>query len=259
MLGLTLAVAAGGVRPFGRLQLPVSLTVVLPDLKNVNNLSDDSVIERWCRRDVYFQLLGALSMVDLQHVIFGTNVQETALAKSTNSRSLEVAQPRMVRLAQRKGIKRKLPHVIDATVFRRIAPSYARARRFKWLKMVLRRQGTIRGVAPREVQRKMGELSLAAQVRLSQRMTLEERIGAPWLKETKGPHALLAPEAESVSKGKSRNHCESGVKASIDVTHLQGLVLGTRAAPCKTYYGHTAADRVKRPTRIADALVPVAI
>jgi IS5 family transposase len=54
--------------------------------------------------------MGAVKKADLQRVIVDTTVQEKAIAHPTGSRLLEVARAKIVRLAQRAGIKLKLTH-----------------------------------------------------------------------------------------------------------------------------------------------------
>jgi IS5 family transposase len=165
-----------------------------------------------------------------------------------------VARAKIVRLAQRAGIKLKLTHEREATALRRRAGGYAHARQFKRLKKVLRRQRTILGILLREVQRKMAGLPQAAQDKLNHWMTLAERIRTQRPKDKNKLYALHAPEAECISKGKSRNPYEFGVKASVAVTHKHGLIVGARAFPGNPYDGHTLAEQIEQTTTLLQDL-----
>ena len=67
-------------------------------------------------------------------------------------------------------------------------------------------------------------------------------------------YALHAPEAECISKGKSRNPYEFGVKASIAVSHKQGLIVGARTFPGNPYDGHTLAAQIEQTTTLLQDL-----
>jgi IS5 family transposase len=198
--------------------------------------------------------MGAVKKADLQRVIVDTTVQEKAVAHPTDSRLLEVARAKIVRLAQRAGIRLKLTHEREATVLRRRAGGYAHARQFKRLKKVLKRQRTILGSVLREVQRKMTGISQAARDQLEHWMTLAERIRTQRPKDSAKLYALHAPEVECISKGKSRKPYEFGVKASIAVTHKQGLIVGARTFPGNPYDGHTLAAQIEQTTTLLQDL-----
>jgi IS5 family transposase len=290
LFGPTMAVAGTGISPAGRPRLPIRLMVALLYLKHAYNLSDDAVIERWAQDvyfqffsgQEYFEArfpcdkaqlsrfrkglgeagvegllkttieasvaMGAVKKADLERVIVDTTVQEKAIAHPTDSRLLEVARAKIVRLAQRAGIK--LTHEREASALCRRAGGYAHARQFKRLRRVLRRQRTVLGIVLREVQRKMSELPQAAQDKLSHWMTLAERIRTQRPKDKNELYALHAPEAECISKGKSRRPYEFGVKASIAVTHKQGLIVGARTFPGNPYDGHTLAEQIEQATNL---------
>jgi len=63
-------------------------------------------------------------------------------------------------------------------------------------------------------------------------------------------YALHAPEVECISKGKARQRYEFGVKASLAVTHRQGLVVGARSFPGNPFDGHTLAAQLEQTTTL---------
>jgi IS5 family transposase len=198
--------------------------------------------------------MGAVKKADLARVIVDTTVQEKAIAYPSDSRLLEVARAKMVRLAKRAGIALKLTHEREAITLHRKAGGYAHARQFKRLKKVLKRQRTILGIVLRDVQRKMSGISQEARQRLEHWMALAERIRTQRAKDTGKLHALHAPEAECISKGKSRRPYEFGVKASIAITHKQGLIVGARTFPGNPYDSHTLAEQIEQNTNLLQDL-----
>jgi IS5 family transposase len=100
----------------------------------------------------------------------------------------------------------------------------------------------------------MAELSQHAQDKLNHWMALAERIRTQKTKDKTKLYALHAPEAECIKKGKSRRPFEFGVKASIAVTHKQGLIIGDRTFPGNPYEGHTLAEQIEQTTHLLQDL-----
>lgn len=61
-------------------------------------------------------------------------------------------------------------------------------------------------------------------------------------------YALHAPEVECIGKGKARKPYEFGVKASIAVTHMSGLMVGARTFPGNPYDGHVLNEQLEQTT-----------
>lgn len=59
-------------------------------------------------------------------------------------------------------------------------------------------------------------------------------------------NALHAPESECIGKGKACRPYEFGVKASLAVTHKQGLMVGARTFRGNPYDGHTLAAQLEQ-------------
>ena len=121
---------------------------------------------------------------------------------------------------------------------RRKAGGYAHAKQFRRLKRVLKRQRTILGIVLREIQRKLAETAVENTQALAQLTTLlerAERLRTQQPKDKNKLYALHAPEVECIGKGKARKPYEFGVKASIAVTHKQGLIVGARSFPGNPY------------------------
>ena len=63
-------------------------------------------------------------------------------------------------------------------------------------------------------------------------------------------YALHAPEVECIGKGKARKPYEFGVKVSLVVTHLRGLMVGARSFTGNPYDGHTLAAQLEQTSNL---------
>lgn len=196
----------------------------------------------------------AVKKTDLERVIVDSTVQEKAIAHPTDSRLLDVARRKVVSLAKRAGVALKQTFERECKVLRRKAGGYAHAKQFKRLRRVVKRQRTILGIVLREVRRKMVALDEAATAKLETWLVRAERIQRQKPKDKNKLYALHAPEAECISKGKSRRPYEFGVKVSLAVTHRHGLMVGARAFPGNPYDGHTLAEQLEQTTNLLQDL-----
>lgn len=194
----------------------------------------------------------AIRPAELEQVIVDSTVQEKAIAHPVDSRLLEIARAQVVDAARDCGIGLKQTFVREGQALRRRAGGYAHAKQFRRLKRVVKRQRTILGIVLREVDRKLPAANPASPVALARLKTLTERaerIRTQQSKDKKKLYALHAPEVECIGKGKARKPYEFGVKASLAVTHRQGLVVGARTFPGNPYDGHVLAEQLEQ-TRI---------
>jgi IS5 family transposase len=201
----------------------------------------------------------AVKKSEFERVIVDTTVQEKAIAHPTDSRLLEVARGQLAEMAKKQGLSPKQTFEREGQVLRRKAGGYAHARQFNRLKKVLRRQRTILGVLMRDVQRKMVDLSDAAQRQLQDLLDRVARIHAQTASKANPSgrgklYALHAPEVECIGKGKARKPYEFGVKSSLAVTHGQGLIVGARTFPGNPYDGHTLAAQLEQTSTLLQDL-----
>ena len=187
-----------------------------------------------------------------------STVQEKAIAHPVDSRLLEIARHKVVSAAKRVGISLKQTFAAEGQTLRRKAGGYAHAKQFKRLKKAVKRQRTILGVVMREVQRKLramqpsetttptasGLNALATSLERAERIRTQKRSDKNKL------YALHAPEVECISKGKARKPYEFGVKVSLVVTHLRGLMVGARSFAGNPYDGHTLAAQLEQTSNL---------
>ena len=194
---------------------------------------------------------------EFERVIVDTTVQEKAIAHPVDSRLLEIARAKVVQAAKFAGISLKQTFVKEGKELRRRAGGYAHAKQFKRLKRVVKRQRTILGIVLREIKRKLPTASTESPTTLNRLNTLlerAERIRTQQPKDKNKLYALHAPEVECIAKGKARKPYEFGVKASIVVTHRQGLMVGARTFPGNPYDGHILAAQLEQTNSLLEAV-----
>jgi IS5 family transposase len=194
--------------------------------------------------------MNAVKKAELEQVIVDTTVQEKAIAFPTDSRLLEVARAKIACLARRAGLKLRQTYEREGRELRRKAGGYAHAKQTRRLRRTVRRQRTILGALLRDVQRKMVHLGEKARAALQVWIDRAERICTQRTKDKNKLYALHAPEVECISKGKSRQRYEFGVKTSLATTLKQGLMVGARSFPGNPYDGHTLAAQLEQTTTL---------
>lgn len=191
----------------------------------------------------------AIKPAEFERVIVDSTVQEKAIAHPVDSRLLEIARHKVVKAAKAAGIDLKQTFAKEGKQLRRKAGGYAHAKQFRRLRKTLKRQRTILGIVMREVERKRTLATTTSGFTIQQLDTILERAERIRTQRPKDKHklyALHAPEVECISKGKARKPYEFGVKASIAVTHKQGLVIGARTFPGNPYDGHVLAEQLEQ-------------
>ncbi|CAG2160752.1 IS5 family transposase [Cupriavidus numazuensis] len=183
--------------------------------------------------------MGVVKPTEFERVIVDTTVQEKAVAHPTDSRLLELARAKVVKLAKRAGLQLRQTFAKEGKTLRFRAGGYAHAKQFRRLRRVLKRQRTVLGRVLRDIERKMTALPQAQQQALRPRIENARRLRDQRPKDKNKLYALHAPEVECISKGKARQPYEFGVKVSVAVTASQGLIVGARSFPGNPYDGHT--------------------
>ena len=222
-------------------------------------LGEEGVEELLARTMEVAVTLKLIAKKELTRVIVDSTVQEKAVAHPTDSKLLETARSKVVEAAKANGIELKQTYAKEGQLLGYKAGRYAHARQFKRMRKAIKRQATIVGRLHREIARKMTTLSQAVQDALgvsidkAKRLIAQSRSKKAQDKQPK-LYSWHAPEVECISKGKSRNPYEFGVKVGIATT-LQGtLILGARAFPGNPYDGHTLSEQVEQASILMQAL-----
>jgi IS5 family transposase len=173
------------------------------------------------------------------------------VAHPTDSKLLETARSKVVEFAKANGIELKQTYAKEGQLLGYKAGRYAHARQFKRMRKVIKRQRTIVGRLQREVARKMTALGQAVQETLGQTLDKAKRlIAQTGSRKAVGNRAKLnswhAPEVECISKGKSSNPYEFGVKVGLVMTLKGNLIVGARNFPGNPYDGHTMHEQIEQ-------------
>jgi IS5 family transposase len=203
--------------------------------------------------------LKLIASKELSRIIVDSTVQEKAIAHPTDSKLLETARVKLVEAAKAEGIELKQTYAKEGQLLGYKAGRYAHARQFKRMRKAIKRQATIVGRLHREISRKMTTLSQAVQEALGVSIDKAKRlIAQSRSKKTQDKQPKLyswhAPEVECISKGKSRNPFEFGVKVGIATTLKGTLIVGARAFPGNPYDGHTLNEQVEQAAILMQAL-----
>jgi IS5 family transposase len=192
------------------------------------------------------QAMKAVDTRELSRVIVDTTVQEKAIAHPTDSRLLEVARRKLVRLCKRHELKLRQSYEREGPQLSRQAGRYAHAKQFKRMRKVIKRQRTVLGRVIRDIERKRGGWEQAIQAQLQPWLERAARLFQQRPQDKNKLYALHAPEVECIGKGKARKPYEFGVKVGIAVTATQGLVVGARSFPGNPYDGDTLAEQLEQ-------------
>jgi len=191
----------------------------------------------------------AVRPAEFERIIVDSTVQEKAIAHPVVSRLLEIARATVVQAAKFAGITLKQTFVKEGKELRRKAGGYAHAKQFRRLRKTVKRQRTILGIVLREIKRKLSTATTESPTTITRLNTLlerAERIRTQQPKDKDKLYALHAPEVECIGKGKARKPYEFGVKASIAVTHRNGLIVGARTFPGNPYDGHILNQQLEQ-------------
>jgi IS5 family transposase len=188
---------------------------------------------------------GAAKPADFTQVIVDTTVQEKAITFPTDAKLLHRARERLVRLAQRHGVRLRQSYRRVGKIALIKYQRYAHAKQFKRANKALRSLRTMLGRVIRDLTRKIEsrpELVEAFALPLS----LARRVKDQRQRERgRKVYALHAPEVECIGKGKAHKPYEFGVKVSVatPLNRCAGgqFVAHVKALPGNPYDGHTLA------------------
>ena len=186
---------------------------------------------------------GAAKPADFARVVVDTTVQPKAIAFPTDAKLVHRARERLVRLAEKHGLRLRQSYKRVGKFALIKHQRYAHAKQFKRANKALRTLKTYLGRVMRDIQRKTNadpalrevfamELSLARRVREQRRGQTGHKI-----------YALHAPEVECIGKGKAHKPYEFGVKVSLATSLLRSkggqFIAHVKALSGNPYDGHT--------------------
>jgi IS5 family transposase len=196
---------------------------------------------------------GAAKPADFTRVIVDTTVQPKAISFPTDAKLLQRARERLVKLAQKHGVKLRQSYARVGKFALIRHQRYAHAKQFKRANRALKTLRTYLGRVVRDIGRKIAGQSDLKQI-FTQPLRLARRVREQRQRQ-RGPkvYSLHAPEVECIGKGKAHRPYEFGVKVSV-ATPLQRcrggqFVAHVAALPGNPYDGHTLATVIPAMTR----------
>jgi IS5 family transposase len=277
----------------GRPAKPIRLMLSLLILKQLYNLSDETIVERWVENP-YFQFFSGESVfqwnfpchpTDLvyfrkrigeegvekilkvsialhgkrakeKEVLVDTTVQEKNITFPTDTKLYKRIIEHCVAIAEKEAIELRQS-------YRRTTKKLMLAQRFrrhpknhKKARAAQRKLKTIAGRLLREIERKLSASSLG---RYSQQMKIFQQILEQKRNSTNKIYSIHEPHVYCISKGKDHKKYEYGSKASIVVTKNSGIIVGSVHFSKNIYDGHTLPETLKQTTELVGRRPQVAI
>ena len=174
----------------------------------------------------------------LQRVVVDTTVQDKAVAYPTDAKLYDDMRRRLVRRAQRAGLKLRQSYVHCGKQRLAAVARSARGRHKVGIRKHTRKLKTYLGRVLRDVERKLSEQQRSAwarDLRLAWRLLTQQRSDADKI------FSVHAPDTECIAKGKLRKPYEFGHKVGLVTTAREQFVLGALALHHRPFDGHTLA------------------
>jgi IS5 family transposase len=260
----------------GRPAKPIRLMVGLLLLKQIDNLSDERVVEVWVQNPYYqafcgmehfqwelpcdptdlvyfrkrigesgvekiFQASVALhGQVSLERdVVIDTTVQEKNIAFPTDTRLRVKVMSRCWKLAAEEGLQLRRSYRRELRKTLRIIRFSKRLHDKKKVTAAIRRIKTMANALLRDVLRKLPKHSLVArqeELEHCRRAVNQER------QDTKKIYSLHEPGVLCISKGKEHKKYEFGSKAAIAMTKTRCIIVGAKSFSRNVYDGDTLPE-----------------
>ena len=277
----------------GRPAKPVRLMVSLLILKQLYNLSDEAIVERWVENP-YYQFFSGETLFQWEFpchptdlVYFRKRIGEEGMEKilkvsiDLHGRKANEAEVLVDTTVQEKNItfptdtklyKRVIEHCVGIAgkegitlrqSYKRTTKKLMLAQRFrnhpKNRKKALaaqRKLKTIAGRLVRELERKIPAASLltyAQDIEIYQRILGQEKNSKNKI------YSIHEPQVYCMSKGKDHKKYEFGSKASIVMTKNSGIIVGAVSFPKNIYDGHTLPEALKQNEELVGRRAKVAI
>lgn len=186
---------------------------------------------------------------DLTEITADTTVMEKNITFPTDSKLLNRAREKLVKLSRKHGFKLRQTYVRKGRMCALNAGRYAHAKQFNRMGKEIGKLKLYLGRVVRDIERKIKdnkdlEESFTPQLDLANRLLLQEKTSSNKL------YSLHAPQTYCISKGKSGKPYEFGCKVSLVTSHKQGLALSCQALPENQYDGHTLAKSLEKAHEI---------
>jgi IS5 family transposase len=277
----------------GQPSKPVRLMVSLLLLKQMYNLSDEAVVERWVENPYYQHFSGEAvfrwsfpchptDLVRFRHrlgesgvkrilamsialhgqkalekeVVFDTTVQEKNITFPTDAKQYRKIIHHCGKIAGAEGVKQRQSY---RRVVKKLALDLRFANHPKKRKKAARAQRKLRTIAGRLVRELDRKLSGPAKQNYSKQLDIYRAVLAQGRKSKNKIYSLHEPEVYCMSKGKEHKKYEFGSKASLAYTKTSGIIVGALNFAENTFDGHTLEGALAQMERLTGRRPDVAI
>jgi IS5 family transposase len=256
---------------------PIRLMVGLLILKQLENLSDESVVLQWKRNPYYqafcgmqtfqrdlpchstelvhfrkrigkegfeklfrmsIELHGKFAMEDTVNI--DTTAQEKAITYPTDSKLAIKIINRVNKLAKVNGIEQRRTYVKEVKQLRLACRHFRHPKKKAQARRALRRLRTIARILIRELRRKLPQHYLFE--RYQKDFLLYERVLNQRPQDNHKIYSLHEPQTYCMAKGKDHKAYEYGTKASIASTAKGNLIVGVVSHETNLHDGHTLPE-----------------
>ncbi len=267
----------------GRPALPIRLMVGLLILKQLENLSDERIVEHWTR-DPYYQYFcgeshfqwrlpcepselvhfrhrigesGAEKILEVsiklhrekiekEEVVADTTVQEKNITFPTDTKLRRKVIERCWKMADAQGVK-------YSHSYKRKVPELLKVLRSRSNRLVKQRNKarlklkTYAGRLLRELERKLTESNRAMH---REELGLMKRVLEQKRHDKNKIYSLHEPQVECIAKGKAHKKYEFGAKASIIMTANSMVIVGAKSFVDNPYDGDTLTEGLDQVERL---------
>jgi IS5 family transposase len=277
----------------GRPAKPIRLMVSLLILKQLYDLSDESIVERWVENP-YYQFFSGETVfrwefpchpTDLVYfrkrigeegvekifkvsielhgnkakeaeVLVDTTVQEKNITFPTDTKLYKRVIDHCVGIAGKEGITLRQS-------YKRTTKKLMLAQRFrnhpKNRKKALAAQRKLKTIAGRLVRELERKLTASSLLQYAQDIEIYKRILSQEKKSKNKIYSIHEPQVYCISKGKDHKKYEFGSKSSIVMTKNSGVIVGAVSFSKNMYDGHTLPEALKQNEELVGRRAKVAI
>lgn len=197
---------------------------------------------------------GAVLASSLCRVIVDTTVMEKNIAFPTDAKLYYNGIRTLVRMAKNSDLQLRQTYTFLSKKAFRKAAQYAHARQMKRANREKKKLKTYLGRLVRDIRSKLVNKPGSQKI-FEPTLEVIEKVLSQTRESKNKIYSIHEPHVECIAKGKAHKKYEFGCKASIVLTHKDGLALSLRAIHGNPYDGHTLETVLKVSENISNVQI----